>query len=338
VHRRSVRAHAGQAFSPPIWGGARGAADRGSGSATQYSVKGSGPAGRLGVPADDAGMSRTQPGVAASVVIPAHNEERTLPSTLRALLAGVPEGVFDVVVVCNGCTDDTAAVARSVPGVRVIEIPEASKTRAVEVGNHATDVFPRIHLDADVTLRGCDALRLLEALEEDGVEAVAPHRWVPVDRSSWPVRAYYRVWQSLPQVREGLFGRGVLVLSSAGQARVDELPHLMNDDLAVSEAFLPRERRVVPDAFAVVHPPRTVAALVRRRTRIVTGNAQYDEAGVGRTSTSIGTLLRLGRRDPQLLLCLPVFGGIALRARWGARRAIRSADFTTWLRDESSRA
>lgn len=274
----------------------------------------------------------------ASVVIPAHNEERSLRATLDTLLSGLPEGALEVIVVCNGCTDATAQVARSVPGVRVIEIPEASKIRAVEVGNRATDLFPRIHLDADVTLGSTDALRLLDALGEDGVEAVAPRREVPTARSSWPVRAYYRVWQALPQVREGLFGRGVLVLSAQAQSRVDTLPRLMSDDLAISEAFLPRERRVVPEAVVVVQPPRTVEALLHRRTRIVTGNAQYDGSGAGRTPTSLGTLARLGAGDPRIAICLPVFGAIALRARWSARRAIRTADFSTWLRDESSRA
>jgi hypothetical protein len=274
----------------------------------------------------------------ASVVVPAHNEARGLRANLVKLLVGLPQGALDVVVVCNGCTDDTAAVARSVPGVRVIEIPEASKARAVAVGNRATGVFPRFHLDADVTLGGSDVIRMIDALREDGVLAVAPERVVPMDGVSWPVRAFYRVWQALPQVRDGLFGRGVVALSAEGQARVDALPSLMSDDLAISEAFSPHERRVVSRAAVVVRPPRTVADLVRRRTRVATGNAQYDDAGASRTSTSLLTLAALGLRDPRAALCLPVFLGITLRARWGARKAVRAADFTTWLRDESSRA
>lgn len=274
----------------------------------------------------------------ASVVVPAHDEARALRGNLLRLLEGLPPGALDVVVVCNGCTDDTAAVARSVPGVRVIEIPEASKTRAVAVGNHATGVLPRLHLDADVTLTGADVVRLVDALREDGVEAVAPERLVPTDRSSWPVRAYYRVWQALPQVHDGLFGRGVVALSALGQARVETLPPLMSDDLAISQAFAAHERRIVRDAVVVVRPPRTVADLVRRRTRVATGNAQYDGSATGRPSTSIGTLLLLVLRHPRAALGLPVFVGITLTARREARRAVGAADFSTWLRDESSRA
>lgn len=274
----------------------------------------------------------------ASVVIPAHNEARSLHGNLAALLGGVPAGALDVVVVCNGCTDDTAAVARSVPGVRVLEIPEASKARAVEVGNRASAVFPRVHLDADVTIEGRAVMRLVEALREDGVHAVGPATDVPTERSSWPVRAYYRVWQAMPQVRGGLFGRGVVALSASGQARVDALPRLMNDDLAMSEAFARDERRIVADAVVTVRPPRTVADLVRRRTRVATGNAQYDGSGGTRRSTSLASLIWLGFRDPRIGVRVPVFLAITLQARRSARKAVRAADFTTWLRDESSRA
>lgn len=273
----------------------------------------------------------------ASVVVPAHDEARGIRRNLAALLTGVPTGALDVVVVANGCTDRTADEARAVPGVRVLEISEASKTRAVAVGNAATRVFPRIHLDADVTLAGPDALRLVAAVGA-GLHAAAPQRQIPLEASHPLVRAYYRVWQQLPQVREGLFGRGAIALSQAGQARVSSRPALMSDDLVVSEAFAPHERGVVDDAVVVVRPPRTLADLLRRRTRVVTGTAQVDDHGLRHGSTSLTQLIRLGVRRPTIGARLPVFLVITLAARLRARRAIRGGDHTTWLRDESSRA
>lgn len=279
----------------------------------------------------------------ASVVVPAHNEARGVAGNLTALLGGVPEGAVEVVVVCNGCTDDTAAVARRIPGVRVLEIAEASKLRAVEVGNAAVTTYPRLHLDADVRLAGTDLLRLVEALDEDGVLAVAPERTVPLAESSWLVRAYYRVWQALPAVRSGLFGRGAFCLSAEGQARVDAAgagPRgaLMNDDLVASELFTPAERRVVTDAVVVVRPPRTTKDLVRRRIRVATGNTQADDHGARHGSTSLSDLLMLGLRQPTIGFRVPVFLTVTLVARMLSRRAVRSGDHTTWLRDESSRA
>jgi glycosyltransferase involved in cell wall biosynthesis len=274
----------------------------------------------------------------ASVVIPAHDESVVIARTLTALLDGLSPDEVDVVVVCNGCTDDTADMARSFAGVRVIEIEEASKARAVATGNLATSAYPRVHLDADVEISGTDVLRLVRAVEGP-VLAAGPRRVLPTAGCTRLVRAYYRVWEALPQVRTGLFGRGVMVLSRTGQQRVDALPRVMSDDLAVSEAFEPHERRVVDEASVVVHPPRTVGDLLRRRTRVVTGNEQAGELGVRRpeSRTTLRALVRLGVADPAVGLCLPVFVGVGLVARLRARRAIRAGDFDTWLRDDSSR-
>jgi glycosyl transferase family 2 len=275
-----------------------------------------------------------------SVVIPAHDEAGVIGRTLAGLTTGVAPGALDIVVVCNGCADDTSSIARAVPGVRVMEIPEPSKALAVAAGNRSTGVFPRVHLDADVEITGTDVLSLVAALRDRGVLAAGPRRQVALEHSSWPVRAYYRVWNELPQVQRGRFGRGVFALTEEGQARVDALPAVLGDDLAISEVFADHERLVVEEANAVVHPPRTLSDLVKRRTRIATGNAQATDLGLRRRQsvTTLRTLLRVGLRRPRAGLCLPVFLAVSVLAKHHARRTVRAGDFTTWLRDESSRA
>ncbi|WP_374458208.1 glycosyltransferase family 2 protein [Nocardioides sp.] len=277
----------------------------------------------------------------ASVIIPAHNEAATIGRNLLALREGTQGTDLDVVVVCNGCTDQTAEVARRAdPLARVIEIKQPSKAEAVRVGNTATDVFPRVHLDADIELSGTAVMQLLEPITHDNVLATAPRRDVPKASCSRWVRWYYDVWEALPQVESGLFGRGVVVLSEQAQARVTALPRMMSDDLGMSDSFSGDERRVVPGAVAVIHPPRTVRDLVRRRIRIATGNTQAAQLGVRRPAsrTRLRTLLGLAVSRPGLALRLPVFLGVHVAARLGARRAVRSGDFTTWQRDESSRS
>lgn len=276
----------------------------------------------------------------ASVVIPAHNEAVTIGRNLRALRRGTRDDDLEVVVVCNGCTDQTAEAARAAdPRARVIEIEEPSKAEAVRVGNTATEVFPRVHLDADIELSGTDLLALLEPLSRRGVLATGPRRDVPKTGCSRWVRWYYEVWESLPQVESGLFGRGVVALSEEAQARVSALPRMLSDDLGMSDAFSAQERCVVSTAVAVVHPPRTVRDLVRRRIRISTGNTQAARLGVRRPAsrTRLRTLLALSVSRPGLALRVPVFLGIHVAALVGARRAVRAGDFTSWQRDESSR-
>ncbi|MFJ3201437.1 glycosyltransferase family 2 protein [Streptomyces sp. NPDC086989] len=283
-----------------------------------------------------------------SIVIPAHNEGRVIGRLLDALLAGAPESGPDIVVVCNGCTDDTAAVAGARgPRVRVVEIPTPSKHTALRVGDEHARGFPRLYVDADVEFGAADVRALAGALVSGpGLLAAAPGRDIPLSGSAWPVRAYYRVWQRLPAVREGLFGRGVIAVTERGHARIAALPPLMADDLAASLAFAPQERRVVEAARVVVHPPRTWADLIRRRVRAATSSAELERfqasGGAGASAapsarTGTGDLRALLLARPSLLPGVVVFVVAALAARRGARRAVRSGDFSTWLRDESSR-
>ncbi|MFI6321269.1 glycosyltransferase [Nonomuraea sp. NPDC050556] len=269
-----------------------------------------------------------------SVVIPAHNEARVIGRLLDGLLDGER---FDVVVVANGCTDDTAEVARA-HGVRVVETPKPSKRTALRLGDEAARGYPRLYVDADIELTAASAKALGEALAQ-GFLAAAPQRVLALDGRSWLVRAYYAIWVRLPHVRAGLFGRGVIAVSEAGNERIRALPPVMADDLAASLAFKAEERVIVPSAEVVIQTPRTFADLMRRRVRAVTSVAELDadaQAGAG-DRTGVRDLLAIVIRRPWLAPAAGVFVGVAVLARRRAARAIRAGDYTTWLRDESSR-
>ncbi|HJQ01070.1 MAG TPA: glycosyltransferase [Jatrophihabitans sp.] len=276
----------------------------------------------------------------ASVVIPAHNEETGIGRLLTGLLDGMSPGEFEILVVCNGCTDRTAEIAGGFgPAVTVIEIDQPSKQVALAAGDDRAGWLPRVYLDADLELGSADLRALVAAVSEPDVLAAGPARVLPRTGVSWPVRVYYQIWEQLPQVQSGLFGRGVIALSAAGHQRVRQLPPSMSDDLAISEAFRPAERRVVESASVLIHPPRTLRDLLRRRIRVVTGNSQLDERG-GRGSdarTSPAVLLGLLRRQPASLPGVVIFISVAVVAKLAARRRIRTGDYQTWLRDESSR-
>jgi glycosyltransferase involved in cell wall biosynthesis len=278
-----------------------------------------------------------------SIVIPAHNEARVIGRLLDALLADSGEDDTDLVVVCNGCTDDTAAVAAERgPRVRVVEIPVPSKHAALRAGDDHALGFPRLYVDADVVITSAGVRALTEPLADDtsGVLATAPARRIPLAGCAWRVRAYYRVWQRLPAVREGLFGRGVIAVSKEGHARIAALPPLMADDLAASLAFTPEERLVVGAAEVVVRPPRAWRDLMNRRVRAAVSTAQVGQRqGPGGTSarTGVADLTAMLRREPELLPCVAVFLAAALLARRRAAKAVRAQDFDTWLRDDSSR-
>ncbi len=273
-----------------------------------------------------------------SVIIPAHNEEQVIARLLSGLVGADPG--LEIVVVCNGCSDRTAELAASFPGVRVLETAIPSKHEALRLGASATSGYPRVHVDADVEISREALLNLAGALAASDALVAAPRRIIPRTGASALVRCYYDIWERLPQVQAGLFGRGVVALSEAGCERLSALPELMSDDLAASSAFDHAERLVVDSATVVVHPPRTWTDLIRRRVRACTGTAQaYAGAHSMRTDsrTSSRDLVQILRQGPTLFPKVLVFLAVTALARRRARRAVREGDFTTWLRDNSSR-
>ena len=277
-----------------------------------------------------------------SVIIPAHNEAGVIGRLLGHLACSAATAAdMDVIVVANGCTDDTAEVAaRFGPPVRVVTLPVASKREALDAGDRLAHGFPRIYVDADIELTVQDIQALAAVLRRPGVLAAAPERSLAMAGRPWVVRWYYDVWTRLPEVRSGLFGRGVVGVSELGHERVASLPPVMADDLAASLVFQPAERVVVQEAKAVIQPPRTVADLLRRRVRAAVSVTQIERtAGTPDTSarTSLSDLSAMTHADLRMAPRVLVFLVVAVLARLRARRALRSGGYSTWLRDESSR-
>jgi glycosyltransferase involved in cell wall biosynthesis len=276
-----------------------------------------------------------------TVVIPAHNEGQVIRRLLEQLVNGADPGEMDIIVVANGCTDDTAEVAASFgPAVRVLTLPVASKHEALTAGDRAAAGFPRIYVDADVELRADDARALVAALRQPGALAAAPRRELVMAGRPWQVRWYYDVWTLLPVVQRRLWGRGVIAVNEAGHRRLGALPLLQADDLAASLTFEPHETVLVPSARVIIHLPLTFADLLRRRARCRTFVAQVErvqDLDGSADRTRISDLAAVIRHRPGMLPRVGYFLSVTLFAMLRARRARARGDYVTWLRDESSR-
>jgi glycosyltransferase involved in cell wall biosynthesis len=123
-----------------------------------------------------------------TVVVPAYNESAYLGQTLEALLAQDFPGPYEVIVVDNNSTDDTAAVAAGY-GVRVIQESERGVCAARQAGSAIATGDIIVSTDAD-TVQPRDWLRTIDArfAESEQVVAVAgPCRY---QDPSWWARAY----------------------------------------------------------------------------------------------------------------------------------------------------
>jgi hypothetical protein len=269
-----------------------------------------------------------------SVVVPAHDEEAVIGRLLAALS---DRGEHDeVVVVCDGCTDATAAVARIWPGVRVFEQHRHGKTAALNTGDQLVRHFPRFYVDADVVVTFA-TLRRLAAAMTGPVLAGAPSLQVDARGSSWPVRAYYDIWTRLPYASTAVLGSGVFGLTAEGRARFAEFPPVIGDDDFVRRRFAVAERATV--GSFTVSAPRRLAPLVAIKTRGRLGILQLDELE-GRSPPEAGrsgasSLLRLAR-DPRLWPGIAVYVLVRGLTVVRARRRLAGRRFT-WDRDESSR-
>lgn len=276
----------------------------------------------------------------ASVIIPAHDEEAVIGRLLRALGEGPEGGALDVIVVCNGCGDRTADVARQ-HGVRVIEIPEPSKIAALNAGDAAAVAYPRLYVDADIVLTGATVRAVARTLEEPGVHYASPPGVMATAGRPWVVRAFFELWAALPSDGDSPVGSGVYAFDEAGRARFDRFPPIVADDLFARVLFRRDERRIVPTEPVVVEAPHTVEALVRRRTRVYAGNSQVS------AHPELGRLPGLAERrgpwwravldNPRLAPNAVPYVVINTVAKLSARRAAQRAAPIAWGRDETTR-
>lgn len=286
---------------------------------------------------------RVGEGRLGSVVIPAHDEASVIGRCLTALLADVPPGALEVLVVCNGCTDGTAEVVRSTGlPVRVIEIDKASKVAALRAAEDETQAFPRLYLDADVVLPGRSAVAVLQRLSSGDLLAARPPIRYDTQRCSPLVRRYYAARVLVPGMLSRLWGAGVYGLSQRGQARFGTWPDLTADDLFVDSLFGDDEIEVVDTDPVVVSPPRTVRDLlaVRRRGARAKAVGERGRDASGRSlpvrhslSATLRGLVGTVAHRPTMLLDVLVYAGVAVCSRLHRP----GAGTPVWERDQSSR-
>ncbi|MFD1342238.1 glycosyltransferase [Litorisediminicola beolgyonensis] len=270
----------------------------------------------------------TEPNLGLSIIIPASNEAALIRACLRSLVDQhwTRTAPVEVVVVANGCSDDTAKRARAFTQafsdrgwhLHVVERGQGGKIGALNAGDAVARGGMRVYLDADVVLAAdlldalADALAVPQARYASGrIDITAP--------SNLASRAYARMWRRVPFMAEGVPGCGLFAVNAAGRMRWGAFPDVASDDTYVRLLFAPEERIAVSPAYLwpVVEG---LSALVRVRRRQDRGVAEIAErypelvANEGKPHLPLGRKLAMALRDP---VGFAVYSGVALAARMG---------------------
>jgi cellulose synthase/poly-beta-1,6-N-acetylglucosamine synthase-like glycosyltransferase len=218
------------------------------------------------------------------IVVPVRDEETTLGQTVPALLAAVRGEHARIIWVCNACRDDSAGVIRRLAGAdaEVIEIPSPGKTLALQAGDEALDaqdLFPRLYLDADTSLRPGDLSRLLQPLRAGDADLVAAAHAFDLSGASRVSAAIARCWLALPFARRAAF-LGAVGISRTGRARWRAWPKLTADDMFMA-AMVPAGRHMmVAGALATTRPPSRFSGWVGMRARWLRGERELRVLGL----------------------------------------------------------
>ncbi|CAN5243858.1 glycosyltransferase family 2 protein [soil metagenome] len=121
------------------------------------------------------------PQTRVDVIFPCLNEAAALPWVLSRLPAG-----YRAIVVDNGCTDDSAAIARA-RGATVVHEPRRGFGSAAHAGLLAATAPIVAFCDADASMDPADLPHLVAPIRKDTLDLVLGRR--RPGRGSWPVHA-----------------------------------------------------------------------------------------------------------------------------------------------------
>jgi len=150
-----------------------------------------------------------------SIIIPARNEAHNLPVLLNSLISQ-PTKVREIIVVDDGSTDNTAAVARD-HGARVLPsqpLPDGwrGKTWACHQGAQAATGNVLLFLDADTWFEPGGLVRMLGAYK-GGAFSVGPYH--AVQKPYENLSLFFNINMTVGTVPDGLFGQSMLVERTA---------------------------------------------------------------------------------------------------------------------------
>ena len=234
-------------------------------------------------------IARAEVTPSMTLVVPVFNEEAVIERKIRnALALDYPREQLEVLIVADGCTDATCAIARRFD-VRLIELPRGGKAAALNRGATEARGDILVMTDANVDLAP-DALRVLaRAFADPEVGGVSGKKKAIIrrgaDTTEQGENLYWR-WDQWQKTLESAIGSifaadGTLyAIRRSLYVPIDDPAQA--DDIAISARVVLQGRRLVfdPNAIAYEEAPVEGSDEFRRKIRV--------------TNHSVRALLNLG--------------------------------------------
>jgi cellulose synthase/poly-beta-1,6-N-acetylglucosamine synthase-like glycosyltransferase/peptidoglycan/xylan/chitin deacetylase (PgdA/CDA1 family) len=222
-----------------------------------------------------------------SVIIPAYNEAAGIAATVLSMADSAYPGRLEIIVVDDGSTDDTAAIARdlNIPYVRVITQPNSGKPGALNTGIRAAQSEILVLVDGDTVFEPDTIERLVAPMRDRRVGAVSGNTKVGNRRGFLGGqqhleyvmgfnldRRMYDMLGIMPTVPGaiGAFRRAALV--GVGGVSHDTLAE--DTDLTMALCRTPWRIVYAPDAIAWTEAPGSLRQLWKQRYRWSYGTMQ----------------------------------------------------------------
>src|SRR5579872_3914563 len=111
-----------------------------------------------------------------SIIIPAYNEGKYISTTLQAIQKSIFSGQYEIIVVCNGCTDNTPEIAKKY-GARVFILSDKGTPEAMNYGAKQAQADVLTFLDADTLISNNLLQQVLSAHEQGYIGGRTVIRW-----------------------------------------------------------------------------------------------------------------------------------------------------------------
>lgn len=230
-----------------------------------------------------------RPTTGVTVLIAARNEAEGIGETMKYLAEQDFDGQYRVILVDNGSTDDTAAIALAqaeASGLELVVLTEATpgKNNALNLGLTAVETPLVITVDADTLLHRSAVRLLLARYESSPSDVVAVAGSVLVRNSRQGFWARVQEWDyflGIASVKrmQGLY-QGTLVAQGAFSLYETEAvrdicgwPDAIGEDIVLTWKLLRTGRRVFfePLAVAFTSAPEDLRTFARQRSRWARG-------------------------------------------------------------------